>query len=269
MKKFIIFPLVSTMAFSLFGCDAVSSTAVDSTTDSLESNEEGNTTEEPTTEKPKKEEPTTEALLDDGKMAEYVAAAQKVYDVFKVDFEAYYEFEPQGGLSFCDFDLDGLPELYIMTPNANGYFSGPVYKYENNEFTLVAEVHGYNNIKSYTDSQGGTLLYCTTFGYTGYDSIGNFTFSTDVDILNHYYVSLDASTPNLYMGHSYIPWEGNKVDAARYYNSENILITEEEFNNNINEIIKETPCDKILSLNFHANPPATVFPFFSSFIIPP
>ena len=193
MRKLIIFPLITIMTFSLFGCTANVTSSVESTAPSIAGSEEETTTEkstaeesatqEPTTEEPTTEEPTTEVLFDDGKMSEYVAAAQKVFDTYKEEYESFYgiPLNTYTAFAFCDFDLDTVPELYIMTRDVYSNFNGSVYKYINNEYVFTKNLQGYENIQSYSNSEGNTLLLCTSFSYTSYDHIGNHTFSTDVD----------------------------------------------------------------------------------------
>lgn len=239
MRKLIIFSLITAMSFSLFGCEAVTSTTSEIPTDTISDNQEETTTEEPTTEEPTTEEPTTEALLDDGKMSEYVAAAQKAFESYKADYESVYgDLHPYTSFSFCDFNLDAVPELFITIPDVYLNFNGKVYEYKNNEYTYSKDLLGYETIQSYSNSDGNTLLLCTSYGYTDYDHLADYTFSADVDTNYYIYIDLDKNDPDYYVGQSFTPRNSNQDDPSHYYNSASILITEEEFNNNIKEVVK-------------------------------
>lgn len=249
MRKLIIFSLITAMSFSLLGCSAETTSPIKPTSPLTENNENEPTTEEPTTEEltteestteePTTVEPTTEALLDDGKMSEYVTAAQKAFEEYKTDYEKTYdEIHPYTSFAFCDFNLDSIPELFITIPDVYSNFNGYIYLYKDNKYILGKQISGYETIQSYSNSDGNTLLLCTSYGYTDYDHLADYTFSADVDTNYYIYIDLDKNDPDYYVGQSFTPRNSNQDDPSHYYNSANILITEEEFNNNIKEVVK-------------------------------
>ena len=246
MRKLIIFSLITAMSFSLFGCEAVTSTTSEIPTDTISDNQAETTTEEPTTveptteepttEEPTTEEPTTEALLDDGKMSEYVAAAQKAYDAFIADYYADYEFEPNISLAFCDINFDNIPEFFILRPYANLQDFGPLYKYIDGEFISSCDVIGYYDMEAYINSEGNVRLLYAREQYDTVDYRDGYEFSDYVDMYDHYCLDLSDNAFYCY-GHSIIPRKNNKIDAPRYYNANNEAISKDEFNVALNALI--------------------------------
>lgn len=239
MKKIFILSLVTLMTFSFFGCSADATSTIEPTSPSISGNEEETTTKATPTEEATTEEPTTEVFLDDGKMSEYVAAAQKTFEAYKVEYEATYdEVHPYTAFAFRDFNMDTIPELCIMIVDVYGNLNGDVYLYKNGEYSLSKYLWGYKSITSYSNSDGNTLLLCRSYAYTDYDQISAYTFSADVDYNFYMYYDLDIGDPDYYIGQSFTPRSSKQNDPSHYYNSADELITEEEFNNNLNEAVK-------------------------------